>query len=415
MTFESISQKIASKYIDKNQDMNESIAKYASENNLNLEKTKRLVEECNKSCYLQKLASTGEQIFDVAVFDKVKDMIQTKEEVIKTAANINFEINYDEPIEKNASEKEYTLSEINETLDECDEIIGRNSNKLYEMQKQASYKNISEEEITKVAEEIEKYNKIKDIVLEKKAGIISGIAGTGLKVGSKVVSTAATHPMKTLTAVGAVGTFKQGMKKVKPEDAQQFIGNITKTAGFLSDLANFAKSNGMKNGMKTAIENAMPMLAIGTGVGLATVAAKNMGGLASKMMGRHDLNQAFDTIEQAHEDIRDMPNARDYYNVIARHSPSLALDPMVAPQLIRQFNMFGGVDVNTVGKLREIENTGASRPSNAPGFIDTTLNTASGLMHLQPSGYHPIQNRNSYTSKELEYMRGIIPNRNKDK
>ena len=28
---------------------------------------------------------------------------------------------------------------------------------------------------------------------------------------------------------------------------------------------------------------------------------------------------------------------------------------MVAPQLIRQFDAFGGVDVNTVGKLREIE------------------------------------------------------------
>ena len=160
MTFESISQQIASKYINENKDMNESIAKYASENNLNLEHTKRLVEECNKSCYLQKLASTGEQIFDVATIDNVKGMIQVKEEVTKTAANINFEINYNEDIEKNASDKSYTLSEINEALDECDEVIGRNSNKLYELQKQASYKDISEEEITKVAEEIEKYNKI---------------------------------------------------------------------------------------------------------------------------------------------------------------------------------------------------------------------------------------------------------------
>lgn len=393
MTFESISQQIASKYINENKDMNESIAKYASENNLNLEHTKRLVEECNKSCYLQKLASTGEQIFDVATIDNVKGMIQAKEEVTKTAANINFEINYNEDIEKNASDKSYTLSEINEALDECDEVIGRNSSKLYELQKQASYKNISEEEITKVAEEIEKYNKIKDIVLEKKAGIISGMAGAGLKIGSKAASTVVSHPMKTLTAVGAVESFKQGAKKVKPEEAQQFIGNITKTAGVISEALKFMTSDAMKNGMKTMAENAAPALLLGAGIGVTTMAAKNMGGLASKMMGKHDLNQAFNTIEQAHEDIRNMPNARDYYNVIARHSPSLALDTMVAPQLIRQFNMFGGVDVNTVGKLREIENTGAPRQSNAPGFVDSTLNTGIGLMKLQPKGFRPIEHK----------------------
>ena len=64
--------KIASKYINQNVDMNESIAKYATDNSLNIEQTKRLIEESNKTCYLQKFASTGEQIFDVAKYDIVK-------------------------------------------------------------------------------------------------------------------------------------------------------------------------------------------------------------------------------------------------------------------------------------------------------------------------------------------------------
>lgn len=408
MSFETISQKIASKYIDKNEDMNGSIAKYASSNNLNVEQTKRLVEECNKSCYLQKLASTGEQIFDVAIYDKVKELVQLKDDVVKTAAVINFEITYDEDLEKNASSNEYTLLEINEALDQCNDAIGSNSNKLYELQKQASYKSVDESEITKLASEIEKFENIKNIILEKKAGIISGVAGAGLKMGSKAAATVVTHPMKTLTAVGAVETFKQGAKKVKPEEAQQFIGNITKTAGMLSDFGKFMTSEGMKKGMLSAAENALPMLAIGAGIGVTAAAARQMGGLAGKMMNHHDLNQAFETIEQNHEDIKGMPNGRDYFNVIARHSPSLALDPMVAPQLIRQFNMFGGVDVNTVGKLREIENTGNQRSSNAPGFIDNTLNTAMSINKLQPSGFHPIANRTSLTNAELEYQRGIL-------
>ena len=72
MDLELTANKIASKYLKSNVDMNESIAKYAAENNLNIEQTKRLVEESNKTCYLQKFASTGEQTFDIAQFNIVK-------------------------------------------------------------------------------------------------------------------------------------------------------------------------------------------------------------------------------------------------------------------------------------------------------------------------------------------------------
>ena len=79
--------------------MNDSIVKYAMDHSLNLEQTKRLVEESNKSCYLQKFASTGEQIFDVAQFDIVKEKITTFDKVEKTAAIKFTEIEEIEKVE----------------------------------------------------------------------------------------------------------------------------------------------------------------------------------------------------------------------------------------------------------------------------------------------------------------------------
>ena len=75
MNIEITANKIVSKYINAGTDMNDSIAKYAMDNNLNVEQTKRLVEESNKTCYLQKFASTGEQVFDVAQYNIVKEKV----------------------------------------------------------------------------------------------------------------------------------------------------------------------------------------------------------------------------------------------------------------------------------------------------------------------------------------------------
>ena len=72
-------------------------------------------------------------------------------------------------------------------------------------------------------------------------------------------------------------------------------------------------------------------------------------------MEKRELNNAFNEMMKNNEDI-DKKTAREYFDVIGRHAPSLAKDPLVAPQIIRQFDTFGGVDVNTVRTLREIEN-----------------------------------------------------------
>ena len=105
-------------------------------------------------------------------------------------------------------------------------------------------------------------------------------------------------------------------------------------------------------------------------VGIGVASARGMGGMVSRMMSQKQLDESFQTVMQDNEDLRNIPNARAYFDVVARHSPSLANDPMVAPQLIRNFDSFGGVDVNTVGKLREIENTGKPKDNGGTNAFD---------------------------------------------
>ena len=130
MDLELTANKIASKYLKSNVDMNESIAKYAAENNLNIEQTKRLVEESNKTCYLQKFASTGEQTFDIAQFNIVKEKIGLLDKVEKTAA-IKFTEYSD--LEKVAEENQIDTLEYQLAIDKCRKEIGE------ELTKVASY------------------------------------------------------------------------------------------------------------------------------------------------------------------------------------------------------------------------------------------------------------------------------------
>lgn len=342
MDLEITANKIAQEYLNKNKDMNESIAKYASTNSLNIEQTKRLVEEANKNCYLQKFASTGEQVFDVAQYDKVKEIIRSMDKVEKVAS-LNFvEVNYNYDLEKVANDAGPDSFEYQQAIDRCHEAIGR------EMSKLASCRNAKE--IEKSNKIIEKYEKIADKLLEKKAGLVTGLAEAALKggaaIGGKTLGFVAEAPLKRgLMPLGYAQAFKSGFK-----------GNLEPAEAFIQKTANVESSVG-KEVVQYFKNMRTPALVLGS-IGLGVGAAKMAGGLVSRMKTERDLNESFNTIVKANEDLKQIPNARAYFDVIARHSPSLALDPMVAPSLIRNFDAFSGVDVNTIGKLREIEAIG---------------------------------------------------------
>ena len=393
MNLELIAQKISDSYVKKNEDMNTSIAKIASEQNLNIEQTKRLVEECNKGCYLQKMAETGEQIFDIADYEKVKALV-TNPQIEKKATVTFTDTKYDifESFEKTA-DTQVTHAHLSQAIERCKDEAGKHLSKYSDLCKVAEYKcpgiteNLSSakgtsleklaNEIISELKEVKKFQTMKDNLLEKRAGIASAIAGAGLRTGGAVIGTAIKHPNKAVfVPLQVVSSAKMGAKKTQAEP-QPFLANnseLGKVAGIGSELL----EEGLKFGKK-----AIPAAAILGMIGIGSAAARGMGGMVSQMMNKRQLDESFETVFQDNKDIQGIPNARGYFDVIARHSPSLAMDPMVAPQLIRQFDSFGGVDVNTVGKLREIENTGKSKEGSKPfdllGGISSVQSLRSGF------------------------------------
>lgn len=373
MNLEITANKIVSKYINAGTDMNDSIAKYAMENSLNIEQTKRLVEESNKNCYLQKFASTGEQIFDVAQYNIVKEKVGLVDKVEKTAAIRFMEAG---EFEKVANEQIDTL-EYDGAIAKVRSEIGSTLVKMASLRKNLVYKNASLEklafneieELKPLVAEIEHKEKIIDYLIEKRAGgFLSGLASGAIKAGTWIGTKVAKNPGKLLIAAGTVGSFEQGAKKVMP--SENFL--LSKTAEMEKEAF---KLDGAAL-IKLLEQAAVPALAMGA-VGLSVATARGTGSIISRMMKERQLNESFNTISQANADIRQIPNARAYFDVVARHSPDLANDPMVAPQLIRQFDTFGGVDVNTIGKLREIEGLGRKDRPRGTGSFETAGNLAS--------------------------------------
>jgi hypothetical protein len=130
-----------------------------------------------------------------------------------------------------------------------------------------------------------------------------------------------------------------------------------------------------------ALKAAAPYIFATGAIGLTVAAARKMGGVAGQMMQERQLNESFNIMSKRDPEIRQIPNARSYYDVIARHSPSIAMDPVVAPGIIKQMDQFGGVDLNTVGKLREIENRGPITQSSldVANTMLTSTRTLQGL------------------------------------
>lgn len=375
-----IADSISDKYVKSNVDMNDSIAKYASENNLSIHQTKRLVEESNQSCYLKKLAATGEQVFDIADFEKIKTLMNKINTPQEKIASINFDRNdysQSEELQKTAETNE-DLRNINEAIIKCNSLKSDALIKVAKLQKQISpYINFeSSLDLSKVAEistiptelanefkealnKVSHYEQIAQNLLEKKAGVITTVAGGALKAGGKAIGFVAQKPLKRgLNPIMYGQTFKMGAKKAAGEEVNKVVSNMAdvtslpKVASFGSSIAEAAKIAFSPETLKQAA----PWLLAAGAIGVTASAARGMGGIASRMMNERELNESFNTVMQANKDLRDIPGVRGYFDVIARHAPDLAKDPLVAPQLIRNFETFGGVDINTVAKMREIQN-----------------------------------------------------------
>ncbi|MDY6957873.1 MAG: hypothetical protein SVK08_01815 [Halobacteriota archaeon] len=112
---------------------------------------------------------------------------------------------------------------------------------------------------------------------------------------------------------------------------------------------------------------------------LGTVTAVSLGGVGGnllydtiqnhKMTSR--MNESFNIALEDHPELGgdNLPQTRRYLESITRHSPSIAQDPLVLGQLLKQFHMFGGPDYRTIQDLRMTETKTA--PSK-PNLMDTS-------------------------------------------
>lgn len=387
MNLDIVTTKIVSDYLKNGKDLNESIAKYAEEHKCNIEQTKRLVEKVNQETFLTKFAQDGSQVFDIADYNKVKKNVQefnNSNNSLEKKAMEKIEINYSKQnvyssIEKNASE--FSLDDLNKAIKFCEDKIvdamektaSSFKNKKYEYNFESMEK-LAEDFCTDEQKIIDHYTKIKENLLEKKAGFITGLAkgvsSAALKTGGKTIGFVAKAPLKRgLLPLAYSQAAISGAKKATPEMAQVVsnVGGIHKVAEEEIDKTAGVEETLVSKAGVILREAAPYMLATGAIMGAAAISNKTTG-LVGRMYNARKLNQSFNDIMEANKDLKQIPQARAYFDVIARHAPDLAADPLVAPQLLRQFDAFGGVDLNTVGKLREIQNEGSSKPT--PSMID---------------------------------------------
>lgn len=109
-------------------------------------------------------------------------------------------------------------------------------------------------------------------------------------------------------------------------------------------------------GLQHILDFITPMAVMGPFAGITAAAAKKLGGGIALTMNKKEFDKSFDTILKNNPDLAsNQQQVRGYFDVVSRHAPSLAKDPLVAESIVKNMNAFGGVDYNTVRGLRETE------------------------------------------------------------
>lgn len=441
-------ESIARKFVENGADMNSAITKLASERDLNDEQVKRLVEESNKFAFLSKFEKTGEQIFDVASFETIKEKMNP---VIEKVASVHFDkltygtpshadvilINseHSKPLEKVAeAEPELTLEEsafISKYAEYCELV-----KEAYELEEKGALKYGTQYEglgLWKVATVHGDHDYDNLVILNKQINALSseleknaawfevpgkminqgfstagkavlgagflgakGAAKVGLKtvgvLGPAALTIAGLGHGKVTGAFNMVQGAETGSKALGHFGGKSLVGDFVKQAGLIDGgikaavpmLKNVGKGamnlmslttsvagvggNGpqiMKLGeekIASFLHNVLDVLAEGGKSaggflgGITSEAARKLGGGIALTMNQRELRDSFDTIMARNPDFAnkrvDMAN---YFDVIARHAPAVATDPVTSGNILKTFDAFGGVDLNTVKTLHDIQ------------------------------------------------------------
>ena len=393
-----VAKQVAGKHIRQNASMVEGITKIAKDRGLNDEQIKRLVEESNKEAFMQGFEKDGSQIFDVASFDAIKEAMAEKME--KKASIEISSVEYSDaryremlgdwkpaPLEKTA---EATISEeqqvVVDTLLKLASDYGitekaiqnlsslgykryNNSDTDYLIKTAAVHKDEDFKDLgdlLKIASDLEKkYN----YIFEKYAGadwaaakLVGGaISGTanmlgsaGAAVAGPALNYAVKNPGKALTGALIV---PMASKSINDHPSTQRLKNTKYTGPAGAEINAMQKSAGMMEGLQHTLDLVAGAAAgFGPLSGLLGAAAKKLGGGVALTMNQREFDRSFNTIMSRNPDLQDRKGQiREYFDVLTRHSPTIAKDPIVAENMVKSFDAFGGVDFNTIKSMNEME------------------------------------------------------------
>ena len=196
--------------------------------------------------------------------------------------------------------------------------------------------------------------------LDKNAGAMDAIGNVVkpvLNVGGKL-----------LGGIGHIGTImKNAVPGYGPGMAK--IGTVEKDASI---------SEGLQHGLDFVLPAAMMGVKgpFGMFMGITAAAAKKLGGGIALTMNKKEFDRSFDTIMQNNPELAEnKQQVRGYFDVVSRHAPTLAKDPLVAESIVKNMNAFGGVDYNTIRGLRETEALGKEQnTSGLAGVLPFSFN-----------------------------------------
>ena len=417
--------RIANDYVRSGKSMNSGIAKIAQDNGLQEEQIKRLIEESNKATFMAGFEKNGEQVFDVASLAEVKEAMAGKMEK-KASVEIKPVEFSDEryrsmlgdwnpaSIEKMASEnpevtanKEAVIGALTKLAEAHDstlleiqrlESLGFNrygKNDADYLMKTAAVSNDTDfatlGSLIKTAASLheqfemifEKYAGVGGIITGPINGIsnlafgatklvgglgakaIIGTAGVALPLGAGIVRR---HPGATLnTALMGPHSVSQ-LKESAQKHNKHWSGPAAEA---LENAGKESTASISALGLQHTVDIVAGAAAGLGGIfgGLLGAAAKKLGGGIAITMNNREFDRSFDTIMSRNPDLKDRKNQmREYFDVVSRHSPTIAKDPIAAEGMVKNFDAFGGIDFNTIKSMNELEATNKRAQSPLGSF-----------------------------------------------
>lgn len=166
----------------------------------------------------------------------------------------------------------------------------------------------------------------------------------------------------------------------------KIVTTMPKTAGAAKGLLSIAETPNIGSALKILLLTAAGGLAADAG----------FQGIKSTLQKRN-LANTFNNIVENNPELggADLQRSRDYFNSVARHAPSIAGDPLIAAQLLKQFQRFGGIDYRTIQDLRSTEYHGGPQKGNvimdSMGNAGKILAATTGLASkLEPEEKGPL-------------------------